>query len=471
MHYLKNFIDGAPVRPETPEFRDVIAPYTGEVIAKVPVGSVADVGAAVRSAAKAQPGWASLSVADRLGHLRGAAHVLRSHVRELAELESREMGKPVPLAEQIVSAAINGLLSSTDQAESYPFIADVSAPGETSCTVVERKPRGVVALVVPWNFTVSSILGPLGPLLAAGNTVVVKPSEKAPLSASRLAELLGLPPGVVCLVHGDARAGAPLVDHELIALAHFTGSVEVGRSVSVAAARRLQRSVLELGGNDPVIVDAGVDVVATAKAVAMSSFINSGQICTSSERVFVHREVAEDFVRELVAAAESYPMVSAADHAGLGPMVDDAQRNTVHAHVTDAVARGATVRCGGEIPDRPGFFYPATVLTGVTPEMRIMQEETFGPVAPVIVVASFDEALALANGTSFGLAATVYSHDERNLRRCAELNAAIVWINEWQGGGVNMVYEPWGLSGVGITGGAASFDAATRPVSIVTPLA
>lgn len=166
-------------------------------------------------------------------------------------------------------------------------------PGESGRTVVERRPLGVVGLVIPWNFTITPILGSLLPLLAAGNTVVLKPSEKSPLSAARFVELLDLPPGVVNLVHGDARAGRPLAAHEDVALLHFTGSVEAGRSVGVAAARRLRRSVLELGGNDPVIVDADVDVEATAQAAAFSSFVNSGQICTSSERIYVHRAVAQ----------------------------------------------------------------------------------------------------------------------------------------------------------------------------------
>ncbi|MBE1592340.1 aldehyde dehydrogenase family protein [Nonomuraea angiospora] len=467
MKRLSNIIDGTPVEAADPELRSVVNPATEQVVALIPAGSAADAAAAVESAQAAHAGWARLDLEDRLGRLSRTADLLERHVRELAELENREMGKPVPLAEQFIAGGIASFRLGIERARSYPFVADVTAPGESGRTVVIREPLGVLALIVPWNFTVTSILGALGPLLAAGNTVVIKPSEKAPLSAARLVELCDLPAGVVNLLLGDARAGKPLAEHEAVKLVHFTGSVEAGRSVAVAAAKRLQRTILELGGNDPVLVDADVDVAATAKAVATSTFLNSGQICTSSERIYVHRAVADEFIAALVAEAEGWTMSDDPYSPGLGPLVDDTQRRIVHDHVHEAVDRGATLLCGGGRPDRPGYFYPATVLTEVTSDMRIMKEETFGPVAPVTVVDSFAEAIDLANTTSFGLAATVYSSTPENLRRCREINAALVWINEWQHGGVNMVHEPWGVSGMGATGAAASFDAATRPVSML----
>ncbi|MFI7166485.1 aldehyde dehydrogenase family protein [Rhodococcus erythropolis] len=467
MKHLHNVINGIAAEALDSAVRDVVNPFTEHVIAQIPAGSAADADAAVESARTAQETWAALDLEERLRYLSRTADVIEGHIRELAELESQEMGKPIPVAEQFITGGISALRTSVEQARTYPFVADVTAPGEPGRTIVIRQPLGVVALIIPWNFSVSSILASIGPLIAAGDTVVIKPSEKAPLSAARLVELFDMPPGVVNLLHGDARAGRPLVEHEAVKLVHFTGSVEAGRSVGVAAAKRLQRSILELGGNDPVIVDSDVDVVATAKAVAMSTFINSGQICTSSERIYVHRTIADEFTHALVAEAEAFAMIDDPDSDGLGPIVDDAQRKIMHAHVLDAVAHGATILVGGELPDRLGYFYPATVLTGATPDMRIMNEETFGPIAPITVVDSFDEAITLANGTSFGLASTVYSRNPENLKRCGEINAAIVWINEWQSGGVGVTYEPWGLSGVGATGGAASFDAATRPFSMV----
>lgn len=469
MRTLKNLIAGIAVDSSSAEHLDLVTPFTGEVIARIPAGAAADVDEAVHEAVTAQRSWAALSVPERLSFIRRAGHTLSAHIDELAALESLEMGKPTPFAAETISGAIAGFVASADMAETYPFISDVTTKCDSSRAIVHRLPLGVVALIVPWNFPVAMVLGALGPLIAAGNTVVVKPSEKSPLSTFRVVELLDLPVGVVNLVHGDVRAGAPLTAHEQIALAHFTGSVEAGRSVGVATAKRLRRSILELGGNDPAYVDAGVDIDATANAVAMSTFLNTGQICTSSERIYVHRNVADGFVRALVEAAKGYLMVDSAEQPGLGPMVDDKQRGVVHAQVLEAVAQGATLECGGEIPDRVGFFYPATVLTGLSPDMRIMREETFGPVAPVTVVESFEEALSLANNSEFGLAATVYSSDPETIRRSIELNAAIIWINEWQGAGARMIYEPWGSSGMGVTGGEASIDAATRPVSVVSP--
>lgn len=466
MRHLQHLIDGRAFASTDPETRPVVDPATEEVVAHIPVGSAEDVDAAVRSAVRAQPDWAALDLAERLLLLARVADAVEKEAADLARLENLEMGKPIPLAEQFIAGGVAGWRESLERARGYSFVTDVTVPGEPGRTVVDRRPLGVVGLIIPWNFTVTSILSSLGPLLASGNTVVLKPSEKSPLSAARFAELLDLPPGVVNLVHGDARAGRPLASHDDVALLHFTGSVEAGRSVGVAAASRLKRSVLELGGNDPVIVDADVDVAATAAAVAFSSFVNSGQICTSSERVYVHRAVADEFVAALVAAAGDYPLNTDRNGAGLGPLVDGAQRDLVHAHVRDAVALGATVRCGGELPEGPGFGYPATVLTGLTPEMRVMREETFGPLAPVVVVDSFDEAVELANGTGFGLAATVYTRDPGHQRRAADVRAGIVWINAWQQTGAEATYEPWGLSGVGADGADAAFDAATRPVTV-----
>jgi succinate-semialdehyde dehydrogenase/glutarate-semialdehyde dehydrogenase len=467
MEHQCHVIDGVAVVSTDPQTLPVVSPWTEEVIARIPVGSAEDVDAAVRSAVAAQRDWSLRGLDERIDLLAGVADTVERHLAELAQIESDEMGKPVPLAEQFIESGIAGWRQGLDLARSYPFVADVTVPGEPGQTVVERRPVGVVGLIIPWNFTVASILGSLLPLLAAGNTVVLKPSEKSPLSAARFVEMLDLPPGVVNLVLGDARAGRPLAAHDDVALLHFTGSVEVGRAVGVAAASRLKRSVLELGGNDPVIVDADVDVVATAEAVAMSSFVNSGQICTSSERIYVHRDIAEDFIAALVAAAGSYELTADREGTGLGPLVDARQRAHVHAHVAEAVEHGATVLRGGALPDGPGFGYPATVLTGVTAEMRVMREETFGPVAPVVVVDSFDEAVELANGTGFGLAATVYTHDPVHQQRAGDIHAAVIWINGWQQGGVNAIAEPWGLSGVGAAGSVADFDAATRPVSLL----
>ncbi len=217
---------------------------------------------------------------------------------------------------------------------------------------------------------------------------------------------------MVNLVLGDARAGAPLVEHEQIRLVHFTGSVEAGRRIGAGTGGRLCRSILELGGKDPVVVDSGVDPVATAAAIAFGAFVNTGQICTSMERIYVHQDIAREFVDALVDAASTYALGDGHDaETVLGPLVDARQRDIVHRHVTDAVERGARVHVGGVIPKRTGFFYPATVLTDIDDSMLVMTEETFGPIAPIVVVSSFEEGLERASSSRFALGATVYTHN------------------------------------------------------------
>ncbi|MBE1582482.1 aldehyde dehydrogenase family protein [Nonomuraea angiospora] len=465
MKTLQNLIGGTWEDSRGDAFHDVVNPATEEVVARCPSGSPQDVRLAVDAAVRAQPAWAALSVAERVERLSRWADTVAAHADELAELECREMGKPVALGRAFIGGAATGFKAAVAEALEYAFEETIDGTG----TTIVRTPLGVAAVIVPWNFPVPMTLGALGPLLAAGNTVVLKPSERSPMSAVRLLELMDLPPGVVNLVLGDSRAGAPLVADERVGLVHFTGSVESGRKVGERTGALLRRSILELGGKDPVVVDAGVDPVATAAAVAFGAFANSGQICTSMERVYVHRDVAEPFIEALVEAAGTYALGDGHD-AGtvLGPLVDRRQRDIVARHVADAVARGATVRAGGVVPEGRGFFYPATVLTGVEESMLVMTEETFGPIAPVVVVSSFEEGLERASASRFGLAATVYTADPAHMAAARRIPAGVVWVNQWQGGGPERLYEPAGDSGMGATGSRAAYDAATRPTSIHT---
>lgn len=458
MTTLRNLVGGAWQDGRGDEWLDLVDPATEDVIARFPAGSPSDVDDAV--AAAAQTEWAALPVAERVARIQAWADVVADHADELAELERQEMGKPAGIGRTFIDGAVAGLKAAAEQANSYPF-EDTVAHTDGARTRILRTPLGATAVITPWNFPVAMVLGALGPLLAAGNTVVVKPSERSPCSTARLFELLPLPAGVVNLVLGDARAGVPLAEHDQIRLVHFTGSVAAGRKVGAAAGERLRRTVLELGGKDPVVIDADVDPVATAKAVAFGAFVNTGQICTSMERIYVHQDIAVAFVDALVAEAGNYPSGSA-----LGPLVDARQRNVVHGHVEDALARGACLRTGGSVPEGPGFFYPATVLTDVDDSMLIMNEETFGPVAPVAVVSSFEEGLERATRSRYGLAATVYTGDAAHADAAARLPAGVVWVNQWQGGGPERLYEPAGDSGLGATGAQAAYDAATRPASV-----
>ncbi|MEU4827323.1 aldehyde dehydrogenase family protein [Actinomadura sp. NPDC023710] len=468
MKALQNLIGGVWEDSRGDAFHEVVDPATEEVVARCPSGSPEDVRPAVAAAAGAQPAWAALPAAERVARLTRWADAVAKHAAELAELECREMGKPVALGTGFIGAAAQQVKAAAAEALDYPFEETVPGPDGSSTTIL-RNPVGATAVIVPWNFPVPMALGAIGPLLAAGNTVVVKPSERSPMSAVRLLELADLPPGVVNLVHGDSRAGVPLVADERIGLVHFTGSVEAGRQVGAETGGRLNRSILELGGKDPVVVDADVDPAVTAAAVAFGAFANSGQICTSMERIYVHQDVAEEFIDALVDAAGTYTLGNGRDaQTVLGPLVDQRQRDIVERHVADALERGATVRTGGKRPEGRGFFYPATVLTDVDDSMLVMNEETFGPLAPVVVVPSFEEGLAQAAKTRFGLAATVYTNDPEHMAAARAVPAGVVWVNQWQGGGPERLYEPTGDSGMGATGSRAAYDAATRPVSIHT---
>ncbi|NHD19293.1 MULTISPECIES: aldehyde dehydrogenase family protein [unclassified Actinopolyspora] len=466
MRTLQNLIGGGWRDSASPEAFDLLNPATEEAIARVPGGSPEDVDRAVEAAHRAQSAWAELPVAERVAWIRARADVIAEHAEELAELECREMGKPVALGRSFVEGAVDTLKNSATEALSYEFERTVVVSDDSRVRVL-RHPLGAAAVITPWNFPVAMVLGILGPLLAAGNTVVVKPSERSPMAVARLFELLDLPAGVVNLVLGDVRAGQPLAEHERIQLVHFTGSVGAGRRVGAGAGERLHRSVLELGGKDPVVVDAGVDPVATASAVAFGAFVNTGQICTSMERVYVHRAIAAEFVEALVEVAGTYAFGDGrAPDTVLGPLVSEGQRDLVRHHVDDAVQRGATVRTGGVVPERRGFFYPATVLTDVDESMLVMTEETFGPLAPVVVVDSFEEGIERASRSRFGLAATVYTDDPEHMAAAERIPAGVTWVNQWQGGGPEMVYEPAGDSGMGATGARASYDAATRSASV-----
>ena len=326
-----------------------------------------------------------------------------------------------------------------------------------------REPRGVAAVVTPWNDPVAISCQLLAAALVTGNTVVYKPSERAPLSAVRLAELLDLPAGVLNVVLGDGRAGRPLAGHPDVDVVLHVGSTATGREIAAACARTGAKALLENGGKDPLIVDQGVDPGWAAEQAALGAFANAGQICTSVERIYVHRSVADAFLDALVARAEGLVVGPGTDPATtMGPLVDRRQREVVHAHVAEAVAQGALARTGGELPDGPGAFYPPTVLTDVTDDMTVLREETFGPVAAVRVVSSFDEALHLAADSRYGLAATVLTPSQEHAQRAwRELPVGTVKINAVFGGAPGGAAEPHRASGTGFGYGPELLDEVT----------
>jgi succinate-semialdehyde dehydrogenase/glutarate-semialdehyde dehydrogenase len=426
----------------------ILDPADGTPVGTVAVASPDEAAAAVESAEKAAPGWARTAPAERGALLRAAAAAVEAVAGELAELTTREMGKPLADARGGVGAGIGTL---RQYAELGPLHRGRSLQGGWNATdLMVFEPRGVVAVITPWNDPVAVPCGLIGAALATGNTVVFKPSERTPHTGARLAEILRqvLPPAVLTLLQGDGETGAALVTQPGLGLVAHVGSTAAGRAIAAATGAKV---LLENGGNDPLIVDDGVDPVWAAGQAALGAFANAGQICTSVERIYVHESIAEPFLAELVRCAESLVTGSGMDPATtLGPLVDGRQRQAVHDQVSGAISDGARLLTGGRLPGGPGTFYPATVLTGCTDDMLVMREETFGPVAPVRVVASFGQALAAACRGPYGLAATVLTRDMAHAQQAwRELPAGTVKVNAVFGGAPGGAAEPRGRSGQG----------------------
>src|SRR5215210_6673521 len=421
---------------------DVCDPATGEVIGRIPAGSAEAADAAVRGARAAQPAWARTAPAERAGALKAAAARLREHAHELAELVTREGGKPLADALGGVEA---GIAAVEQYAELGPLHRGRSLQGGwDSVDLMVHEPRGVIALLVPWNDPVAIACGQIAAALVTGNTVVYKPSEKTPLSGARLVELL----------QGDARAGRPLAAHPGVDLVIHTGSVQTGRDVLEACADRLGKALLELGGKDALIVDAGVDPEWAAAQAATGAFANAGQICTSVERIYVHRDVAEPFLAALTRRAEA---------TEIGPLIDDDQRDWVHNHVEDACRNGARLLTGGYLPEGPGCFYPPTVLVGPPADAPVLAQETFGPVAAVRIVNSFEAALEEANRGQYGLSAGVLTPSHANAQRAwRELDVGTVKVNAVFGGAPGGAAESRRCSGYGFGYGPELLDEVTH---------
>ncbi len=461
--HARHWVAGAADAGSPGATRPVTDPATGAKTGDFTMGDSLVIDHAVRAAAEAGPDWWALGAEGRLRLLAQAADRLAAAAPDLAALESREMGKPVVMAQQDIEGSIEMFRATAEAAR------DFFAPAAGGAGHVAYRPYGVAALITPWNYPVCQVTDILGSLLAAGNTVVVKPSEKAPLSVAALGPLLDiLPPGVVNIVLGDGLAGAALVEHPLVGLVHFTGSVATGRKVGAAAGGRLVPCFLELGGKDALVIDRGVDVAKATELAAAGGWVNTGQVCTSIERVYVHRDIADDFVSALVEQAASWPIGAGLDPATqMGPLVDAGQRELVHRQVIEATLAGAEVPIGGEPLPGPGFFYPPTVVVGAPDDSRLMTEETFGPVIAVRVVDSFEEGIRLADTGTYGLTASALTNDPTHIELAAALDAGVVTINGGGDGPGDAPLEPARSSGMGrVYLGPRSLESFTRPYGV-----
>lgn len=447
----------------------VCNPATEEGLDAIPAGTRDDADAAVQAARRAFAGWGALSPVDRRNAMRAAADKLTTIRDEAAELFTREMGKPLSHAKGEINAAIDMMRSFGELAVHLRSGNQMTAAGELNFQ--QRVPRGVAACVIPWNFPIAVGLENVVPNLLVGNTVVWKPSEKTPLASRFIAERIfdHLPPGVVNVLLGSGDgAGDPLVRHPEVDLLVFVGSERTGRKLGEICGQGLKKAVLELGGKDALIVDETVDVRAAARLAAEATYFNAGQICTSTERLYVARKVFDEFVDAMVDESRAIKVGDGlAPGVQMGPLVDRLQLDLVTRHVDDAVRRGATVRHGGMRLEGKGFFYPPTVITGVVADAIVMTEETFGPVAPCVPFDDFDEAIALANRSRYGLAAIVCTTSgPRALQAVQTLNAGMVKINTMRGKAAGATSEPFGASGIGHGYGIEFLHELTRQKSV-----
>jgi len=441
-----------------------IDPSTGEEIGRVPLMDAAEVAAAVAKARVAQPAWAGLSYRDRARFILRAREVVLDQLEEIAKLISRETGKPVTeaIAMEIVPTLdlMHYFADNTKQLLKRKRISLGQYNFMARKSYIVYKPLGVVGIISPWNFPWATPLDEIVMALMAGNAVVVKPSELTPFTALKIADVFKqaqLPDGLLQIVTGDGTTGAALVEAGVNKIM-FTGSVNTGKRVAEAAAKHLTPVVLELGGKDPMVVFEDANLENAARAAIWGAFCNSGQACASIERCYVHESIADKFVDLVVKETGLLKQDKAStDNIDVGAMTNERQLEIVEDHVSDAVQRGAEVRTGGHRLDgSKGWFHQPTVVTNVDHSMKLMRDETFGPVLPIMTFKTDDEGVRLANDSIYGLTASVFTGDiDRGKRVAEQIDAGTVMINE-------VVYThavaqtPWGgvkQSGYGRTHG------------------
>ncbi|HJU83773.1 MAG TPA: aldehyde dehydrogenase [Holophagaceae bacterium] len=467
MQTLRNIIDGRPLPARSGQELDDLGPATGEVIARIPRSTKADVDAAVAAAKAALPGWARTPYLERAALLDRVADLLEARLEDLAALESQDTGKPLALARSLdIPRAVANFRFFAEALRQH---TDDSSMMADALNYTHRSPVGVCALVTPWNLPLYLLSWKTAPALAMGNSIVAKPSEMTPLTATALAEILveaGCPPGVFNLIHGlGAEAGDALVSHPDVSLVSFTGGTATGAKVAAAAAPQFKKLSLELGGKNPSLIFADCDFEATVQGVARAAFLNQGQICLCGSRILVERSLHDRFVAALLEELKGWKVGDPSDPATrIGAAISAAHREKVEGYLKLAVEEGGTLRCGGKRPALPppfdgGFFLEPTVITGLPATCRTATEEIFGPVVTVHPFDTEEEVIALANGVKYGLAASLWTSDLKRGHRVAQaLECGMVWVNTWLHRDLRVPFGGVKASGVGREGGHHSLE-------------
>lgn len=419
MYRSKMLIDGEFVHSISGKVTTIFNPANGDLVAEVPKGNRKDARVALNAAKRAFPEWAKTNSQRRGEILHEGAKIVRQRAEQIASLLTQEQGKPLKDAKKEVLAS----------AEFFDYYAEegkrnfgewIPTQSPNTRSLVIRQPIGVAALITPWNYPVYLLALKMAPALAAGCTFVAKPASGAPMAATELIKAIfdaGTPPGAVNVILGPgSEVGAELIENPISRKISFTGESETGRWILRHTAQHIKRLSLELGGHSPFIVCQDADLEEAAKSCLWRAFSNMGQICVSVNRIYVDQKIFDEFSSILVEQTQKLKIGNGMDpKVDLGPMFNEAQRQKTQEHITDAVVKGAKVLCGGDEPKgmeyEKGFFFLPTVLSNANHSMKIMQEETFGPVAPIMTFKTLDEALRLANDSQYGLAAYLFTKD------------------------------------------------------------
>jgi succinate-semialdehyde dehydrogenase / glutarate-semialdehyde dehydrogenase len=474
---LKNFVNGEQVDALSGAVSEVRDPATGEFVGTVPKGGVEDARRAVDAADAAFEAWSDTGVQERARLLSKAHDAVHHHVPELAALLNKEQGKPVSEAMTEIEHFLHGLDFYAGLATKVRghHVALPDFPNKNAFGLVMRRPIGVCAGIVPWNFPITLMGTKVGPALVAGNTIVIKPAGSTPMTAIRVIELMneaGLPKGVLNIVTGPGSSvGEELISNPKVRRVAFTGASNTGQHIMEVAGRTFKRVTLELGGSDPMIVCDDADLARAASMGAVGRYFNCGQQCLGVKRMYVFENVYDSFVEQLVGKVKKLKIgLGTEKETRIGPLHTDAQRAEVQEQVEDAIKRGGKVLAGGKAASgfKTSNFFEPTLMVDVPHDSRLVQEEVFGPALPVFKVKDLDEAIKLANSSMFGLGSSIWTKDLSRANKAAnKIQAGVTWINSLHYGYDELPFGGVKMSGIGREHGPEALDYYIEPKGVV----